>query len=111
MCIRVDFHSCVNFYVSTHVNFTRVHKIEAMYRRSRVNVKVEPRSFFTFARGLSYIARSILFKRVKIYVPTHLKVTRQWKSTFWENAVSTKTTLDVLKKYKGFIRKQKLTPG
>ena len=25
-----------NFYVSTHVNFTRVNKIEAMYRRSRV---------------------------------------------------------------------------
>ena len=71
MCIRVDFHSCANFYVSTHVNFTRVHKIEAMYRWSRVNVKVEPRSFFTFARGLSYIARSILFKRVKFTcVPT-----------------------------------------
>ena len=71
MCIRVDFHCCVNFYVSTHVDFTRVHKIEAMYRRSRVNVKVGPRSFFTFARGLSYIARSILFKRVKFTcVPT-----------------------------------------
>lgn len=64
MCIRVDFHSCVNFDVSTYVNFARVHKMEAMYRGSRVDVKVEPRSFFTFARGLSYIARSVLFKRV-----------------------------------------------
>ena len=29
------------FHISTHVNFTRVNKIEAMYGRSRVNVKVE----------------------------------------------------------------------
>ena len=29
------------FHISTHVNFTRVSKIEAMYGRSRVNVKVE----------------------------------------------------------------------
>ena len=29
-----------------------------MYGRSRVNVKVEPRSTFTFTRGLSYIASS-----------------------------------------------------
>ena len=27
-----------------------------MYGRSRVNVKVKPRSTFTFTRGLSYIA-------------------------------------------------------
>ena len=53
MCTRVDFHCRVIFSVSTHVNFTRVHKIEAMFRRSPVNVKVEPRSFFTFTRGLS----------------------------------------------------------
>ena len=45
-----------NFYVSTHVNFTRVNKIKAMYGRSRVNVKVEPRSIFTLTRGVSYIA-------------------------------------------------------
>ena len=42
----------------SHVNFTRVNKIETMYGRSRVNVKVEPRSTFTFTRGLSYIASS-----------------------------------------------------
>ena len=38
------------FYVSTHVNFTRVNKIEAMYRRSRVNIKVGPRSTCVYAR-------------------------------------------------------------
>ena len=65
-----------NFYVSRHVNFTRVNKIEAMYRRSCINVKVEPRSPFTFTRGLSYIA-SISF--------THGKITRQWKSTLTVN--------------------------
>ena len=38
-----------NFYVSTHVNFARVNKIEAMYRRSRVNIKVGPRSTCVYA--------------------------------------------------------------
>ena len=42
----------------------RVDKTEAMYGRSRVNVKVEPRLTFTFTRGLSYIA-SVLSTRVK----------------------------------------------
>ena len=42
---------------------TRVNKIDTMYGRSRVNVKVEPRSTFTFTRDLSYIA-SISFTRV-----------------------------------------------
>ena len=37
-----------NFYVRTHINFTRVNEIETMYGRSRVNVKVEPRSTFKF---------------------------------------------------------------
>ena len=49
----------------THVNFTRLNYIETMSGRSRVNVKVEPRSTFTFARGLSYIA-SISFTRVNL---------------------------------------------
>ena len=48
----------------THVNFTRVNEIEAMYGRSRVNVKVERSSTFTFTRGLSNTA-SILLTRVK----------------------------------------------
>ena len=41
-----------NFYVRTQINFTRV------------NVKVEPRSTFTFTHDLPYIA-SILFTQVK----------------------------------------------
>ena len=52
-----------NFSMRTHVDFTRANKIEAMYERPQVNAKVEPRSTFTFTRGLSYIA-SILFTRV-----------------------------------------------
>ena len=44
------------FSVRTHVNFTRVNKIEAMCERPRVNVKVEPRSTFTFTRGLAHIS-------------------------------------------------------
>ena len=47
-----------SFCVRSHVNFTRVNKIETMYGRSRVNVKVEPRSNFTLTPGLSYIASS-----------------------------------------------------
>ena len=33
-----------NFYVRTYVKFTFANKIEAIYERSHVNVKVEPRS-------------------------------------------------------------------
>ena len=53
-----------NFYGRTQIHFTRVNRLEAMYGRSRVNVKVEPRSAFTFTHGLPYIA-SILFTPVK----------------------------------------------
>ena len=40
--LKVDFHCRVIFSVPTHINFTRVHKIEAMYGMSRLKVKVEP---------------------------------------------------------------------
>ena len=53
-----------NFSVRTDVNFTRVNKMDTMYGRSRVYVKVEPRSTFTLTRGLSYIA-SISFTRLR----------------------------------------------
>ena len=52
-----------NFYVRTDVNFSRINKIETMYGRLSVKEKVEPRSTFTFTRGLSNIA-SMLFTRV-----------------------------------------------
>ena len=50
-----------NFSVPTHVTFTRVNEIEAMYDRPRVNVKVELGS--TLTRDLPYIV-FILFTRV-----------------------------------------------
>ena len=40
----------------THVNLTRVTEVETMRGWSHVNVKVDPRSTFTFTRGLSCIA-------------------------------------------------------
>ena len=71
-----------------------------MYGRSDVNVKVERGSTFTFTRGFSYIV-SILFthvKPVKVYVRTHVKITRQWKSTFsfsldWEDISNTRDSV------------------
>ena len=47
----------------TLVNFTHVNKIEAMYERPRVNVRVERGSTFTFMRGLSYIASISFYAR------------------------------------------------
>ena len=47
-----------NFYVGTRVN-----KVVAMGQRSRVNVKVERGSTFTFTRDLRYVS-SVLFMRV-----------------------------------------------
>ena len=78
-----------NFYVPTDVSFNwlYVNKLETMYGRSDVNVKVERGSTFTFTRGFSYII-SILFthvKPVKVYVRTHVKIVRQWKSTLKGN--------------------------
>ena len=62
---RVDFHCRVILTCVRTQFFARVNKVEAMHgSRSRVNAKVEPRSTFTFTRGLSYIT-SILFTRVK----------------------------------------------
>ena len=57
-----------NSYVQTHLTFTRVNKIDDMYDRSRVNLKVEPRSTFTFSRDLLYIV-STLFTCVKVMRP------------------------------------------
>ena len=64
----------------TLVNYTRVNKIEAMYERPRVNVRVDRGSTFTFMHGLSYID-SISFYARKIYVRTHGKISWWWKST------------------------------
>ena len=55
-----------------------------MYEKPRVNVKVERGSTFTFTRDFSYITSILIYARklVKVYVRTHVKITRQWKSTF-----------------------------
>ena len=47
LSLKVDFHC--------GVIFTCVNRTEAVYERSRENVKVKPCSSFTFTRGLSYI--------------------------------------------------------
>ena len=51
-------HCHVMVFVHTHVN-----KIEAMYKVSRVNVKVEQCSTFTFTRDLLYMT-SVLFTHI-----------------------------------------------
>ena len=38
------------------IHFSRVNEVEAMYEVSRMNVKFERGSTFTFSRNLSYIA-------------------------------------------------------
>ena len=67
------------FSVRRHVNSTRVNKIEAMNGRSRVNVKVEPRSTFTFTRDLSYI--TFISFTLFLILRAFARKTRQWKST------------------------------
>ena len=69
---------CFELFLSAHFFFLRNSLLEsdvcrihvklklsnASLGRSRINVKVETRSTFTFTRGLSYIA-TILFTRAK----------------------------------------------
>ena len=78
-----------------------------MYGRSDVNVIVKQGSTFTFTRGFSQIV-SILFthvKPVKVYVCTHVKITRQWKSTFRRDLEKTEEFW--LAKVNDFMRSQK----
>ena len=57
----------------THVNFTRVNKIEVISDRPRVNVTVKRGSTFAFTRDLPYIA-FILFTCVKFTYVSTLKL-------------------------------------
>ena len=43
-CVRLNFPLLGNFYVRTWVKFTLANKIEAIYERSHISIKVEPRS-------------------------------------------------------------------
>lgn len=65
----MDFY--VKFFLDTHVTFTSVKK--ATYERSCLNVRVAPRSTFTFTRETSYISRYFIYAR-KLYVGAHDKV-------------------------------------
>ena len=62
-----------NFNLRTHVK-----KIEAMYEKPRVKVKVERGLTWTHTRKLPFLC--FIYAR-KMYVRTHVKITRQWKST------------------------------
>ena len=55
-----------------------------MYKRPRENVKVDRGLTFMFTPGLSNIVSILIthVKPVEVYVRTHVKITRQWKSTF-----------------------------
>ena len=55
-----------------------------MYERPRVNVKVKRGSTLTYTRDLRHNVYFIY--ACKIYVRTHGKITRQWKSTLRRNA-------------------------
>ena len=70
----------LNFFVHMHVNFMRVNKVETMYGRSHINVKVEPHSIFMFTRCLSYIV-SISFTHLnfsKNYTAVEIPLKSGW---------------------------------
>ena len=61
-CLRVDFQcSRVIFNVRTCVKFTFANEIEAVYQRSLVSVKVEPRSTTLSLKLSTFYLASILF--------------------------------------------------
>lgn len=63
---KVDVHCrVIIFYLLSCVEFVCVNKIETMYKRSRVNLKVKTRSPFMLSRDTSHIA-SVLFLRHEI---------------------------------------------
>ena len=56
LTLKTDFNCRVILTCATQINFTRVNEIEAMcFKRSRVKVRNETLSTFTFMRDLSYI--------------------------------------------------------
>ena len=65
-CLRVDFQcSRVIFNVRTCVKFTFANEIEAVYERSLVSVKVEPRSTTLSLKLSTFYLASILFTSLK----------------------------------------------
>ena len=78
----MDFPLSRNFYVRVRVKFTWVNEMEAMNEKLRLNIKVEPRSTFTFTRLLFIHCLYFIYYARKIYARTHVKLVQQFKSTF-----------------------------
>ena len=72
-----------------------------MHEKPRVNVKVETRSTFTFTSDLPYIVSNLFthVKPIKLYVRTHVKITRQWKSTFRKAAKPARRSFSGLRSF------------
>ena len=71
--LSVGFHCVRNFYMRTSIEFMWVNKIEPMYERSGINVKVERVSFLTFTRDLLKRIAPISFTHVKFTCVAQLK--------------------------------------
>lgn len=70
--VKVDFHCHINF-TCTHVKFTCTDKIEAMYARPFVNVKVEQDSTFTFTlTPILYYLYFIYVHKTYMIIAIHL---------------------------------------
>ena len=67
-CVRLDFPLLGNFYVRTCVKFTLANKIEALYEKSHVSVKVEPRSTSRLLSTLYILPLFYLLYLIKIFV-------------------------------------------
>ena len=99
--LSVGFHCVRNFYMRTRIEFMWVNKIEPMYERSRINVKVETGSFFTFTRDLLKHIAPISFTHVKFTCVAHVKITRQLKSALRVKGENIAFFLNFLKKLEG----------
>ena len=82
-CLKVDFHSRVNFTKVTQASHAKI-KYTRSYERLESNLKVEPLWTFTQNASDSYNL-FYLFTHVKPYIftcVTYDKFTRQWKSSY-----------------------------
>ena len=77
--LGVDFHCRVIFtYAYTHVEFTRVNKMEAELQSVELKSEVEQRfNFYVYVRPFIHCLYFICER--KFYTRTHVKITRQWK--------------------------------
>ena len=78
--LGMDFHCRVIFtYAYTHVEFTRVNKMEPELSSVELKSEVEQRfNFYVYVRPFIHCLYFICER--KFYTRTHVKITRQWKS-------------------------------